>query len=210
MKRIDVLKKITGEDKNGVKHERKGKDSFFFTPFCKLLFSANEIPLNRDEKSNAFYRRLMVTVMDRKPEHVDRNLHKKLQGELDAIIHRYMDALKRFYERGGYYVESERSKREVEDLRRSADSVIAFFSDEIVRDANCRISRNELYDTYKAYCMREDRMYPVSRNTLYKRFRDEGIDGDGQDSNGVRYFIGIGFKKRRPPAPSDDEETPFT
>lgn len=210
MKRIDVLKKITGEDKNGVKHERKGKDSFFFTPFCKLLFSANEIPLNRDEKSNAFYRRLMVTVMDRKPEHVDRNLHKKLQGELDAIIHRYMDALKRFYERGGYYVESERSKREVEDLRRSADSVIAFFSDEIVRDANCRISRNELYDTYKAYCMREDRMYPVSRNTLYKRFRDEGIDGDGQDSNGVRYFVGIGFKKRRPPAPSDDEETPFT
>ena len=210
MKRIDVLKKITGEDRNGVKHEKKGKDSFFFTPFCKLLFSANEIPLNRDEKSNAFYRRLMITVMDRKPEHVDRNLQRKLKAEIDGIIHRYMDALKRFYERGGYYLESERSKQEVERLRRSADSVIAFFDDELVRDADGRIERGALYQSYKDYCEREERLYPVTRNKLFERFRDEGIQ-ETKDGRGFRYFIGIRYQKDGFIELSDDEarDMPF-
>ena len=35
MQQVDVLKKITGGDLQGVKFEKKGKDSFFFTPTAK-------------------------------------------------------------------------------------------------------------------------------------------------------------------------------
>ena len=212
MKRTDVLKKITGEDRNGVKYERKGKDSFFFTPFCKLLFSANEIPLNRDEKSNAFYRRLLITVIDRKPQQVDRNLQRKLHGEIDGIIHRYMDALRRYYNRGGYYLESQRSIDEVARLRRSADSVIAFFDERIIRDIHGRIERSRLYQNYQQYCDDEDRKYPVTRHKLFERFRDMGI---GESTvNGTRYFIGISFQSENVQAeggfvPADDTENPF-
>lgn len=206
MERIDVLKKITGEDRNGVKHEKKGKDAFFFTPFCKLLFSANEIPLNRDEKTNAFYRRLLITVMDRKPEHVDRNLRKKLQAEIDGIIHRYMDALRRFYERG-YYLESDTSKQEVERLRRSADSVIAFIADELVQDVSSRIERTEVYAMYQMYCADEERRYPVTRNRLFERLRGEGFQ-ETKDARGVRYFIGVRDRQNRF-AVAEKGSTPF-
>lgn len=193
MDKIDVLKKITGEDKNGVKHELKGKDSFYFTPFCKLLFSANEIPLNRDEKSNAYYRRLLITVMDRKPDKADRRLQKKLIGEIDGIIHRYMEALHRFYEHGGVYVESKRSIAEVNRLRHSADSVIAFFDEMIEKNVSGRIERSELFRKYEQYCQTEDRKYPVTRRTLFDRFRDFGVS-ETKDSNGNRCFIGIRFR----------------
>lgn len=188
MQRIDTIKKITGEDVNGVKHEKKGKDSFFFTPFAKLLFSANEIPLNRDEKSNAFYRRLMIVVIDKLPEKVDPHLHEKLHGEIDGIIHKFMEALRRFYQRGGY-LESDRSKEEVEKLRRSADSVIAFMDDKVEKDVNGKIERVNLYEQYKDYCDDEDRRYPVTRNKFYDRLRDMGIR-EQHDRYG-RYFTGI-------------------
>ena len=207
MKRIDVLKKITGEDRNGVKYERKGKDAFFFTPFAKLVFSANEIPLNRDEKTDAFYRRLLITVMDKKPEKVDHRLQRKLTGEIDGIIHRYMEALQRFYDRGGYYPESKRSNDEVRRLRRAADSVISYLDDELIRDPDASIKRSELYDSYCAYCKHEERLYPVTRRTLFERFRDEGFLE--KTVNGVRFFVGVGL-------PDDgyivvgERDTPFT
>lgn len=194
MKRIDVLKKITGEDKNGIKHERKGKDSFFFTPFCKLLFSANEIPLNRDEKSNAFYRRLLITVMDRKPEKLDRSLTRRLEKEIDGIVQRYMEGLKRFYENGGVYPESRTSRKEVRRLQRSADSVVAFLDEETERDVSGRADRVKLYTAYKAYCEREERLFPVTRNKLFDRLRDEGLT-EGKDASGRWFFTGIRFRE---------------
>ena len=195
MKRIDVLKKITGQDRNGVKYERKGKDAFFFTPFAKLLFSANEIPLNRDEKSNAFYRRMLITVMDRKPDRVDGRLHEKLLAELDGIIHRYMDALRRLYDRDGRYLESDRSVSEVLELRRSADSVIAFFDDVLVADTSGMIERSRVYAAYQLYCQREERKFPVTNRKLFERLRSMGVT-ESKTNGGNRYFMGISFKQQ--------------
>ena len=48
-----------------IMHERKGKEPFFFVPFAKLLFSFNQMPLQLEEKSNAFYKRMRVLSMNR-------------------------------------------------------------------------------------------------------------------------------------------------
>ena len=191
LKQIDNLKKITGADLHGVKHERKGKDPFFFTPFCKLVFSANTIPLNRDERSDAFYRRLLITVMDRKPEKIDKQLQNKLYAETDGILHRYMEALQRVYNQGGY-TNSKRSDLEVQELRKTADSVMAFLIDAVEKDVNSKIKFSELYDAYLTYCNREDRRYPVSRKSFISRIKDEGISG--VLLHGQNYFNGIQLK----------------
>ena len=193
MERTDILKKITGQDRNGIKYEQKGKDAFFFTPFCKLIFSANEIPMNRDEKSDAFYRRLLITVIDRKPARTDRMLQRKLDAEIDGVIHRYMEALQRYYQRGEYPA-SEISDREVNILRRNADSVIAFIEDELEWDPYGRISRADVYNRYMEYCDDEDRIYPVTKRTLFNRFRAEGIQEVRSHSN-IRYFSGVKWRE---------------
>ena len=55
---IASLKKVTGGDQ--IMHEKKGKEPFFFVPFCKLIFSFNQLPLQLEEKSNAFYKRMRI------------------------------------------------------------------------------------------------------------------------------------------------------
>lgn len=194
LKQTDVLKKITGQDKNGVKYEQKGKDCFFFTPFCKLLFSANEIPVNRDEKSNALYRRLLITMMDKKPDKIDRTLPRKLQSEIPGIIHRYIEALERFYERGGEYPESARSVQEVRRMQRSADSMIAFLDDNLTEDRNGRVERGRLYTAYETYCETEGRLYPVTRNRFFDRLRSLGY-GEVKTNGGLRYFTGLSWRE---------------
>ena len=88
--------------------------------------------------------------------------------------------------------------------------MIAFFDDELVRDADGRIERGALYQSYKDYCEREERLYPVTRNKLFERFRDEGIQ-ETKDGRGFRYFIGIRYQKDGFIELSDDEarDMPF-
>ena len=62
MDTTDVLKKAVGEDT--LLYEKKGKDAVFYKAYAKLLFSTNEMPQNLEDKSDAFYRRLLVLDMN--------------------------------------------------------------------------------------------------------------------------------------------------
>ena len=121
---------------------------------------------------------------------MDRMLQRRLLLEIDGVIHRYMEALQRFYKNGGFYPESKESEREVDILRRNADSVIAFIDDVLERDPDARVSREMMYAAYIRYCEDEDRVYPVSKRNLFSRLRNEGIR-ETQSSTGIRYFSGI-------------------
>lgn len=56
-KGVSILKKIVSG--NSIKAEFKGQDVFFFSPYAKLLFSANEIPRTKD-KTGAVLRRMVI------------------------------------------------------------------------------------------------------------------------------------------------------
>lgn len=57
-KTVSFFKKaVTG---NGLKAENKGQDVFFFKPYTKLLFSANEIPRMKNKGFEAIRRRLLI------------------------------------------------------------------------------------------------------------------------------------------------------
>ena len=58
---VDMIKKLTGEDT--ISADRKFKNAYTFRSYARLFFSANDIPYIA-EKTNAFYRRMLILKMD--------------------------------------------------------------------------------------------------------------------------------------------------
>ena len=132
MENTDVLKKAVGEDT--LIYEKKGQDAIHFHSYAKLLFSTNEMPQNLEDKSDAFYRRLLILDMNRVVKSGEKDLHlkEKVQAESDYAIHMAMIALKNLYEQGKF-TESEHSKECVREVQRTSDSICAFIDESLVR-----------------------------------------------------------------------------
>ena len=75
-----VLKKLLGEDL--IFAERKGQDGYNFRNYSKLLFSTNQLPTITSERTNGFYRRLLILEMNKQPKQVDVMLREKLEKEI--------------------------------------------------------------------------------------------------------------------------------
>lgn len=172
MQNIDVLKKAVGED--SVLYERKGQDPTKFRSYAKLVFSANEMPLNLDDKTNAYYRRLLVLEMNRvvPVEKRDRMLREKLKGDTDYILYYAVKALQRLYANGTFTVSS-RGEACVEELYRNSDSVKAFLDDTIVKRKGSRINRSRMYREYEDYCKENDRQ-AHGKTAFFRLMQDKG------------------------------------
>ena len=167
---IDVIKKATGEDL--LIYEKKGMDPTTFRSYAKLLFSANQIPLNLDEKSDALYRRMLILVMDKKPKVMDRELNDKLAAEVDYWIWKAMYALKILYNKGEF-AESDACQEEVERLHRAADTVKAFMDERTCKHPGAEIKRELLYEQYVEYCKGYGRK-SHGPSTFYRALEDKG------------------------------------
>lgn len=145
------IKKAVGED--ALMYEKKGGEPDVFFSYAKLLFSANEPPLNIDEKSNAYYRRLMILEMNHVPskEERDTELGEKLEKEMDYTIWMALLHLQQLYQ-DGEFKESNHSKRLVDKLYCSADSVKAYIDECVERKEGVNTERKKLYEDYLRYC----------------------------------------------------------
>ena len=152
----DVLKKAVGEDT--LIYEKKGQDAIHFHSYAKLLFSTNEMPQNLEDKSDAFYRRLLILDMNRVVKSGEKDLHlkEKVQAESDYAIHMAMIALKNLYEQGKF-TESEHSKECVREVQRTSDSICAFIDESLVRAKGKRLKRSEVFHMYEEYCKENGR-----------------------------------------------------
>ena len=202
---IDVLKKAVGED--SVLFERKGHDPTNFRSYAKLLFSANEMPLNLDDKTNAYYRRLLVLEMNQivPMEKRDRMLKEKLKEETDYIIMMAMKALRRLYKQGCFSV-SAHSQECIEELYRSADSIKSFLDDRIVRKNGGRINRSRMFSSYEEYCRDNDRQ-SHGKAAFLRIMKDKGYRvkhfSDGW------FFMDVEYKETDFTEPDPDEPIPF-
>lgn len=202
MQEVHGIKTITGEDT--VRAEWKGGAVFFFHPYCKLLFSANQIPKSRDDKTGAYYRRMMVLKIRQRGVEIP-SLEERLKENTDVFLHLLLDAGHRLYaEHDGNLMESENSKTEVLELYKFTDSVMAFMMDcHYTKMVGSKIERKAFYDKYTSYCDEEGReMGKLSANGFYQNLREKGFSE--RIIHGTRYFWDIG--KDFSPA---DEETPF-
>lgn len=187
---VTMIKKLIGED--AISDSYKGKDIISFNSYAKLLFSTNELPLVRNEKTGGFYRRLLVLSMNEQPKHRDPRLYERLKAGIPYLIHLAMQAVHRMYERG-YILESEGSKAKVRQLRVDSDSIEAFLADKCVRTGTYddRCDRSVLYSSYSKYCEEEERQ-SHKRNAFFKALRNKGF-GEVK-SNGSWNFHGLRMK----------------
>lgn len=190
---VTMIKKLIGED--SIKGEFKGKDPISFDNYAKMLFSTNELPIVRNEKTDGFYRRLLILTMDNKPKQRDPTFRKRLDGELPYLIHIAMQALRRMYMRKSI-MESANSIERVQQLRNDSDTIEAFLSELCdVSDPNSRIAKTDLYKKYTEYCEENERQ-SHQKLGFYKALRNKGFAETKY--NGDRAFRGIALKSDRP------------
>ena len=185
-----IIKKCMGED--AIFCEKKGKDGFSFYNYARMLFSTNELPIVKGERTNGLYRRLLIIKMNNTPTKKDASLFDKLKSESDYFLHLIVEALRRLYSRGEILV-SEGSRRATAEMWAASDSVQAFLSDVCEKGTETdRIERAKLFDAYLKYCQEYERT-ALTRNSFY---RSVEVKGFGLvKSSGTVFFRGIKFQE---------------
>lgn len=184
---VSTLKKVLGED--AILAEPKGKDPFSFNSYAKLIFSTNQLPIVKEEKTNGFYRRLLILTMDRVPETRDPKFFDVLAAEIDDFIRLSVEALERMYQ-NGKITESASSKEAVKRLRCDSDTVEAFLNDDeiVVIKQTSSIKKLTLFEKYEAYCKDLERQ-PLTKQNFYRSMR---LKGYGEKIvGGVHFFRGV-------------------
>lgn len=135
--------------------ERKHCDPFNFRPFARLIFSANEVPLSKNDNSFAYFRRWCIIPFQKRftGDDADKKMREKITtpAELSGLLNWALKGLDRLWKQQDFS-QPETVKEALKDYQKANDSVAAFIDDqcEIVKDAE--IERGALYDAYSAYC----------------------------------------------------------
>ncbi len=162
-----LFKSITGEDY--ITGERKGKNPFFFKPYTRLLFSCNDIPRNYGDRSDGFYRKLIIIRFDKSvpaPKR-DANLREKLAAECDGILMWAIDGLKRLIENGYVFSETDRTRAELQRYKIDSNSTLSFIDECCEIKSGEETSRDELFTRYREYCNNAG-LKPVSQAIFNK------------------------------------------
>lgn len=182
---VTAIKKLIGED--AISDCYKGKDNISFNNYAKMLFSTNELPLVRNEKTQGFYRRILALSMNKIPDKRDPMLQKKLTGEIPYLIHKMMTALKRMYDRGTI-LESESSKAMTKQLRLDSDTVEAFLDACCEKDDNGKVPRSDLFEKYTEFCKEWERQ-PHQKTAFFKAMRNKAYREVKYNGNHVFYGL---------------------
>lgn len=147
-----TFKALVGEDNITV--EKKHKDPFSFKSTARLLFSCNSIPKNYGDRSEGFYRRLIIITFNRSvPEH-DRNpeLLEEFRAESDGIFMFALQGLKRLIANNYKFSETQVNRDALQRYREESDSVLSFVKDSCELKPDASIGSTDLYHHYTAYC----------------------------------------------------------
>ncbi|EJT6501597.1 DNA primase [Clostridium perfringens] len=148
-----IFKVVTGEDY--LMAEKKNKNPFKFKPFARLVFSCNELPRNYVDRTEGFYRRLIIVPFNRQIEKskIDKALKYKFQREKEGILNWALEGLKRLYENNFEFSENELTDGVKKEYKRENNNVISFVEDCCEIDSLFSCSRIEIYEAYKEFCV---------------------------------------------------------
>ena len=180
---IDSLKKITGGDL--IMHEKKGSDPFFFTPFCKLIFSFNQMPLQLEEKSNAFYKRMRILSMETELFLNDAYVNDLCTNGVEEIIPYLLTLLPLTEIRN-----TEMSAKLVEELRQDSDSIHAFIEKKCKLGPKEKALKNDFYLEYVNFCNAVGRE-AHKKHSFMRAIRAQGIKEGRHPKTRESAWIGI-------------------
>jgi len=182
---------ISGEP---IQADPKFKKPFKFRPFCKLVFAMNNLP-RVDDKTNAFFRRLLIVRFNREfaEEEQNKRLKEELLTELDGIFNFCIEGLKRLKARTIFNI-TKQIQAEIDEYRKENNNVLVFVEEECSLDPSLSIEKGELYDMYTLFCEKSG-YRPLSKKkfgiSILKHFENKGVSDDRNYSLG-RIWRGIG------------------
>ena len=146
----DMFKKIVAHDT--VMGDHKFGHPFSFRPVSKLIFAANNMP-RTDDKSRAFYRRLLVVPLAKefKGNEARHKYHRTLLEERSGIFNWMVDGLKRLVERGRFEV-GEKMAAAISDYKIENNPIIGFIEENCAIELDARVAKRIIYNKYKDYC----------------------------------------------------------
>lgn len=188
-----IFKALVGEDYLTV--EKKNKNPFSFQSCARLLFSCNSIPKNYGDRSDGFYRRLIiirfantVPVEKRDPE-----LLEKFRDEADGIFLFALEGLRRLMRNHYRFSETQVNRDELQQYREDSDSVLSFVKEYCDLDVGAESGSTELFNAYKQYC-EECGLKPYSQKAFVQQIMltepsvTKGVDAMGKRRvlNGIK------------------------
>lgn len=164
-----IFKKIVSGD--WIKGENKGQKEFFFKPYCKLLFSANNIPRIKD-KSGAVLDRLVIIPFDARFSKDDPDFdpyikYKLIQEDsLEYLIKLGIEGLKRVLE-NQEFTKSKKVEDSIEEYRETNNPILLFFKEDvkIINEPT-----NEVYKAYNEFCLANS-FTPMSKIEFSKQVK---------------------------------------
>lgn len=192
-----TFKKIVSGDR--IKGENKGQKEFFFNPYCKLLFSANNIPRIKD-KSGAVLDRLVIIPFDARfsPDDPDFDPYIKYklikEDALEYLILLGLKGLKRVLKNQGF-TKSEKVAKSIEEYEEANNPILAFFKeidvDEIINEPT-----KDVYQKYNEFCLANSftPMSNIEFSKQIKRFYDLDIVNKTVKGKKYRVFVKGGNK----------------
>lgn len=162
---VSMLKKVVSG--NMVKAEFKGQDAFFFNPYVKLLFSANDIPRTKD-KTGAVLRRMVIIPFNARftkddPDY-DPYIVYKLKSEeaMEYLVQIGLDGLFDVISNNGF-TDSEKVDKAIEEYNEENNPILLFIKDaEIVG----RFTK-DCYKEYQSFCIENG--YVCSTFSMFTR-----------------------------------------
>lgn len=162
-----IFKALVGEDYLTV--EYKNKKPFSFQSFARLLFSCNNIPKNYGDRSDGFYRRLIIIKFNHAvPQNKrDPELLEKFKSEADGILLFAIEGLKRLLHNNFIFSETQANIDALQQYREESNSCIGFVNECCEVDINAMIGCTILYESYKTFCD-DNGMKPYGKQTFNK------------------------------------------
>lgn len=147
---ISAFKKVVSG--NQVKAEFKGQDGFFYNPYVKLLFSANDIPRTKD-KTGAVLRRLVIVPFNARfskddPDYDPYIIYKlKTQEAMEYLVQIALDGLFDVLHNNGFS-ESEKVEEALQEYEEENNPLLIFIK---TAEIEGRFTK-DVYKEYQVFC----------------------------------------------------------
>jgi P4 family phage/plasmid primase-like protien len=166
-----LFKSITGED--WLTAQRKNKDPHGFKSTARLVFSCNSIPKNLGDRSEAFYRRLVIIPFGppKPPAQRDLHLKDKLAREAPGILNWALAGLARLADNGYRFSESAASREALNSYRVAGSSVLSFVADCCLVGPGRQVAAAQLYHAYQQYSGASG-LRPVSQKRFWMELKE--------------------------------------
>lgn len=147
---------------------------FPFNNKARLIFSCNELPANYFDRTDGFFRRLIILpFLNQVPEsEIDPFLLLKLQSEVEGIIQWALEGLDRLIKNKFQFTKSDSTKKLLDEYRKESNNVIWFIEEYCEFIPGEKEYSQSLYQSYKRKC-EENGKQPISQMKFNKSLENE-------------------------------------